>query len=101
MEENEFNELVDSVSDELGITNLITKKYVDMLYEESLGHPYVAKILLGVVSIEGKAGNINRIVASQDELLTALFERTYTMLSYAAKKVFLTLSRVFLFLITL
>ncbi|MBW8198320.1 hypothetical protein [Flagellimonas abyssi] len=92
MEENEFNELVDSVSDELGITNLITKKYVDMLYEESLGHPYVAKILLGVVSIEGKAGNINRIVASQDELLTALFERTYTMLSYAAKKVFLTLS---------
>lgn len=92
MEEAEFKELVKTVSTELKITNVIKRKYVDRLYEESSGHPYVAKILLGVVAIEGKAGDINRIVASQDELLTALFERTYGMLSSAAKKVFLTLS---------
>ncbi|WP_298539992.1 hypothetical protein [uncultured Aquimarina sp.] len=92
MTEREFKELVVTVSDKLNISNMINDKYLENLFEESGGHPYVAKILLGVVAIEKKAGNIIRIVASQDELLTALFERTYGMLSRAAKKIFLTLA---------
>ncbi|WP_299113678.1 tetratricopeptide repeat protein [uncultured Winogradskyella sp.] len=89
---NEFKKLVNTVSDKLGINDLIDTNYINKLYEESAGHPYVAKILLGVVANENKAGDISRIVAGQDEMLTALFERTYTMLSQAAKKVFLTLA---------
>lgn len=92
MNEKEFQELVETVSNKLGIRTLVNKSYRDKLFEESGGHPYVAKILLGVVAKKGKAGDINRIVASEDELLTALFERTYNSLSTAAKKVFLTLA---------
>ena len=92
MNEIEFQKLVHTVSEKLEINHLIDAKYINRLYEESAGHPYVAKILLGVVANENKAGDISRIVAGQDEMLTALFERTYTMLSHAAKKVFLTLA---------
>ena len=92
MTESEFKELVNTVSYKLNISHLINEKYFENLFEESGGHPYVAKILLGVVANEKKAGDIVRIVASQDELLTALFERTYSMLSRAAKRIFLTLA---------
>ncbi len=92
MSYSQFKKLVKIVSKELNISKLINEKYIESLFEESAGHPYVAKILLGVVANDGRAGSISRIVASQDELLTALFERTYAMLSKASKKVFLTLS---------
>lgn len=92
MKEPEFEALVQSVATSLKINELLTREYLNELYVESGGHPYVAKILLGEVAKEGKLGAIKRIVASQDEILTALFERTYQNLTLAAKRIFLTLS---------
>lgn len=91
MHEPEFKLLVDSISEKFQIKHLITEEFLGNLYDESDGHPYVVKILLGEVAREGKTGNIKRIVASKDEILTALFERTYVMLSQVAKRVLLTL----------
>ncbi|MCC8360181.1 NB-ARC domain-containing protein [Salinimicrobium sediminilitoris] len=91
MEYEEFQELITTVSKELGIFDIVTSRYIDQLFEESSGHPYVAKILLGQVANEQKLGDIKRIMADQENLLQALFERTYNQLSAAAKRVFLTL----------
>lgn len=89
----EFKILVDKTSKNLGITELVNnQQYLEELYNESDGHPYVIKVLLGEVAKEGKVGKIKRIVASKDEILTALFERTYNGISPAAKRIFLTLS---------
>lgn len=49
------------------------------------------KVLLGEVSKAGRATKVERIVAGQEEILTALFERTYSMMSPVAQRVFLTL----------
>lgn len=93
MNEREFKLLVDATSETLGITNLVSDiKYLDELYNESDGHPYVIKVLLGEVAKEGKISKVKRIVASKDEILTALFERTYNGLSPVARRIFLTLS---------
>ncbi len=93
MNEREFKLLVDATSKSLGITEIIDdKKYLEELYNESDGHPYVIKVLLGEIAKEGKIGKVKRIVASKDEILTALFERTYNGLSPVAKRLFLTLS---------
>lgn len=92
MNEDEFSELTDSVASKLEIKHLLNSQYLSRLYEESGGHPYVAKVLLGVVAKEKRAGTIDRIVASEDELLQALFERTYSNLTQAARKVLLILS---------
>jgi len=48
-------------------------------------------VLLGEVAKAGKLVKVERIVAAKDEILNALFERTYSGLTPAAKRVFLTL----------
>ncbi len=93
MNEQEFYSLVHETSKSLGISHLVNNKdYLEELYNESDGHPYVVKVLLGDVAKEGKLNRVKRIVASKDEILTALFERTYNGLSPVSKRIFLTLS---------
>lgn len=92
MTEQEAGRLVDTVARRLGITELMTSEYHRELYEESGGHPYVIKILLGEVAKERQARRPARIIADQEHILQALFERTYNVLTPAAQHVFLLLS---------
>lgn len=93
MEEDEFRALVAAVSRELGIEALVNDGYTRDLYAESDGHPYVAKILLGEAARTGKTASVERIMAAREDVLTALFERTFALsLTPSAQRVFLTLS---------
>jgi hypothetical protein len=92
MTSKEAEELIDSASESLGVRKLLTEDYRDELIRESDGHPYVIKILLGEVAKARALVALRRIVASKDEILDALFERTYSGLSPAAKQIFLLLS---------
>src|SRR5581483_4470196 len=92
MSEEETDELVEATARRLSITHLLTPDYRQEVYRESGGHPYVIKILLGEVSKAGHLRRVERIVASRDEILDALFERTYSGLSPAARRIFLTLT---------
>jgi hypothetical protein len=98
MTDEEALRLIDQEAARLGISQLLRADYKDNLIEESEGHPYVIKILLGQVATERRAVKPERIVANADQLLTALFERTYEALSPAGQRVFLLLCswRVFL-----
>lgn len=91
MTEGEANELIDQHSTLLGIRHIIEDSYREELYRESGGHPYVIKVLLGEVAKAHRCIDIEKIVADRDDILTALFERTFAVLSPAAKRVFLTL----------
>ena len=92
MNDSEARELIKKTASYLNVTELINKTYKDELIEKSEGHPYVIKILLGEVAKEKKAGNIRRMIAGTEDVLIALFERTYAILSPCAKRAFLTLS---------
>lgn len=92
MEDAEARELIDQTARYLGVAGLLTKSYVDELISESEGHPYVIKILLGEVAKAGRLESIRRLVSSSEEILTALFERTYAALTPCAQRAFLTLS---------
>lgn len=92
MEEPEARALIDQTARHLSIEGLLTGRYVDEVISESEGHPYVIKILLGEVAKAGRLENIRRLVSSSDEILTALFERTYATLSPCSQRAFLTLS---------
>ena len=89
---DEANALIDVQGKRLGILELLTSSYRNTLIMESEGHPYVIKILLGQVAHERRAGTPRRIIASADNLLRALFERTFLLLSPDAQRVFLLLS---------
>jgi hypothetical protein len=91
MSDNECRELISSLAEKFNIQKIITNKYIEDLITESDGHPYIIKILLGEVAKTKKIRNIQRIVAENDKVLSALFKRTFDTLSPAAKRVFLTL----------
>lgn len=87
----ECKKLISIYSEKLNVTSLLSSDYIDKLIEESNGHPYIIKILLGEAARSKKTKKIERIVAGREDILTALFRRTFTSLSHAAVRVFLTL----------
>jgi hypothetical protein len=91
MAEKEADQLIDTTAHRLGITDLLTSSYRSEVYEEADGHPHIIKVLLGEVAKAGILKKVERIVAGKDEILNALFERTYARLQPVAKRVFLTL----------
>lgn len=91
MTEEESDQLIDVVAAGLEINGILTPEYRNELIRESEGHPYIIKILLGEVAKAKAPVRVKRIVASKDKILDALFERTYSSLSPAAKQVFLTM----------
>ncbi len=92
MNDQEAQQLIDHTAKSLGLSEMLTGEYVSDLIQHSEGHPYVIKILLGEVAKAGRAGNIPRLVAGTDDILTALFERTYAALTPCAQRAFLTLA---------
>ena len=91
MTDEQAGRLVDQHAVRLKVTALIGSVYKRELIREADGHPYVIKILLGQVAKERHAVKLERIVASADNLLKALFERTYGALSPGGERVFLLL----------
>ncbi|MBN8418836.1 MAG: hypothetical protein J0L73_07980 [Verrucomicrobia bacterium] len=91
MTETECLKLIAAVAGKFGIADLLTPEYITRLIDESGGHPYVIKVLLGEVAKARKLVDIKRIVATQERILNALFERTFAALSHAAQRIFLTL----------
>lgn len=91
MTDKQSRDLITQTSNKLGISDLLNESYISNLIEESDGHPYIIKIILGDVAKTGKTLQAKRIVAEKDNVLDALFKRTYTTLSIAARRVFLTL----------
>lgn len=92
MTESECNRLIDTVSKRLGVYGSITKRYRQELFEESGGHPYIIKMLLGALERGKPVKKVKRLLVTQDEILPALFERTYSGLSAASQRIFLILS---------
>ena len=91
MSDGEAIKLIDQHAEWLNVDKLLSSSYKEALIEESEGHPYVIKILLGQVAREQRAIAPERIVATAEHLLSALFKRTYNALSPAAQRVFLLL----------
>ena len=92
MEDDEAGELIKQHASHLNIEGLLDSEYKRQLIDESEGHPYVIKILLGQVSKEKKVSSPERIIETSDKILDALFKRTFDAFGPSAKRVFLLLS---------
>lgn len=92
MEDKEARLLVAQTAAALNVSELLDADYVSKLVAQSEGHPYVIKILLGEVAKLRRAANIPQLIAGTEDILTALFERTYVALSPCSQRAFLTLS---------
>jgi len=92
MSYDESMELILLTEKKLGITGQLSIESKEKIYNISAGHPYIIKILIGDFAKNKMKGSLEKLIAGSDEILTALFERTYSVLSPCAQRVFLTLS---------
>lgn len=92
MTETESIELILLSASQLGVGQHLTKTLINEVYKVSAGHPYIIKIMLGELSKNNMKGSLPKIIANSDEVLLALFERTYVALTPCAQRVFLTLA---------
>lgn len=91
MTDDECRKLIEITASKWSILNEMPKRYKTEIVEESQGHPYVVKVLLGEAARTNKFLKVDRILGNSAEMLTALFERTYSRLSPSAQACFLTL----------
>jgi hypothetical protein len=61
MEYSEAKQLIRSTAEDRGIGGLMTDQYDSSLFEESEGHPYVIKVLLGDVAKARRLVPVRRI----------------------------------------
>ncbi len=91
MNRDQVDELIDSTANRIGSAELFTTPVRDTIFEQSDGHPYIVKIIVGEIVDRGSVSKPERIISKKEDILQALFERTYINLSAGAKRVFLTL----------
>lgn len=92
MEEDEAANLIKGVAAKLGISQLLGERQIAEIFAASNGHPYIIRIILGEIADLGYYAKPENIIARKDEILDALFERTFANLSPAASRIFMTLS---------
>ena len=92
MADDESRRLIELASSRLGIRDRLSDELVDSIVEESSGHPYVIRIMMGEIAKSTNVKKVERVIAARDDVLDALFERTYRKLAPAAQRIFLTLS---------
>lgn len=92
MEYEEADTLITRTAAQLRIEPLIGKTEKETIFEQSGGHPYVIKITLGAIADAGRFIKPANVIARKEEILDALFERTFASLLPVAARIFLTLS---------
>jgi hypothetical protein len=92
MERQEAEDLISQTAAALKIQDLIGSRQRDQIIDESDGHPYVIKIILGEIANTGTFAKPSSMIIRKEEILDALFDRTYSSLSPMAVRIFLTLS---------
>ena len=91
MESSEAQALITQACITLSIEDKIGPQEREQLIEDSDGHPYVIKIILGEVANSGKFEKPSKLIARKEDILDALFERTFASLSPMAARIFLML----------
>jgi len=92
MERDESFQLIEETARELSIENKLSQREKEIIIEEADGHPYIIKILLGEIADKGTFSRPSKLIARRDDVLNALFERTFGTLSPLAARIFMTLA---------
>ena len=92
MSDQQARELIDQTASRLRIHNFLTPDNIKDVLSTSGGHPYVIKILLGEVADKKRFRSSRQVIAASEEILTALFERTFAALSPCGQRAFMTLA---------
>lgn len=90
MDWEEAQELLEGVGASLGIQALLTPEVMERIFESTEGHAYVMRLVAGEIASRGDVSGLSQVMTQRDQVLDAVFERSYARLSEAGRTTFLT-----------
>lgn len=81
-----------AVAEELGIEGLLNRELIERIYDQTGGHPYVMRVVIGEMAKEAKYTPPTQVLGKRSDIVDAVFERSFNKLSDAGRSVFLTVA---------
>lgn len=92
MEYDEAVQMLTSIAKEFNISEIMTDKIIDKIYDYTGGHAYIMRVIAGEISKEGKYTPPVHVLTKRSDIIDAVFERSFNKLSEAGRNVFLLVS---------
>jgi hypothetical protein len=92
MEKAEAFEMLTTGARDLGIEPLVTSAVAESIYEFTKGHAYVMRVVLGEIAKERRYVPPSQIISNRVDIVNAIFERSFSKLTYDGRSVFLAIS---------
>jgi hypothetical protein len=93
MERREADELMTEAGRDLGVEGLLTETVKRSFFEYSDGHAYALRVLVGELAKEGRFVVPPQLIRRRDDVLDAVFQRSFNQLSDDGRRVFLSVAR--------
>lgn len=87
---SEGYDLIDKHSALIGLEASLLEKHKKSVYEKSSGHPFIMRVMLGVIKQENKIGSHEKVISKN--ILEALFDRSWNDLHQDSRFLFCLLS---------
>lgn len=92
MEFPEAREMLVTTARELGVEPILTDDVVRKIHDYAEGHAYVMRLLVGEIAKERRYIPPHTLVPRKENVIQALFERSFNRLSDTARRLFLAIA---------
>lgn len=92
MEFEEAGEMLRGLATELHVEGLVSDSVIESIYKYTGGHAYVMRVILGEMAKEGRYTPPAVVMGKRNDIVDAVFERSFNKLSDAGRALFLTVS---------
>lgn len=83
-------ELMTTTGNRWGIAGLLSKDVLEDIYSFCDGHPYAMLVMIGEVAKDRKFTNPRVVFSKREDILQAVFERSFEKLSHGGRTVYLS-----------
>lgn len=89
MELAEAEQMLNDAARSLGIAGLMTQDTIEKIYNYTGGHAYVMRVVVGEMAKDGRYTPPAHVMGRRQDIVDAVFERSFNKLSEAGRNVFL------------
>ncbi len=89
MEEDEAQIMLQNAAKNLGITHLMSDEVINKIYSHTGGHAYIMRVIAGEMAKDGRYTPPIAVIGKRQDIVQAVFERSFNKLSEAGRNVFL------------
>ncbi|HZV36805.1 MAG TPA: NB-ARC domain-containing protein [Verrucomicrobiae bacterium] len=92
MERDEAEQLLLTTARSLGVEHLMTGEIIDRIYLYTGGHAYMMRVVVGEMAKDGRYSPPPQLMGRRQDIVDAIFERSFNKLSEAGRNVFLLIA---------